>query len=104
MTEGYGLEVAEFLEGLSRNWFIRHSLMFSAFSGIFGGLCSFAIYYVGLQGSSIVGWIFALVSIFVFAFSMFLFGIHYVVSRMYMKLLGRNFDYLCDPQEYIDRG
>lgn len=103
MSDGNSLEVAEFLEHIARNWFIRNSLMIAAFGGLGNGIFTFTIYIFGVWHSSVAMWTIALVSFFTFVFSIFLAGIHYIVSRMYMQLLGRDFNYLCQPAEYRDR-
>jgi len=103
MSDRNSLEVAQFLERVARNWFIRHSLMIAAFGGLFNGLLTVGIFLIGLLGSSVIGWIIGLLSFFLFVGSIFLAGVHYIINQMHIALLGRDFDYLCDPQEYRDR-
>lgn len=103
MSDRNSFEVAVFLERLARNWFIRNSLLFSVFGGLFNGLMTFGLYLLGLWGSSVAGWAIGLASFGIFVVGVFLAGVHYIVNRMHQEILGRNFNYLCNPSEYGDR-
>jgi hypothetical protein len=102
MSDENSLEVARFFDWLARNWFIRKSLYFAAFGGIFGTILMLGM-IVELSDFDVGTLAVCVPLFFVWGLCVFLAGIQYIVNRMHRQILGHDFNYLCSPREFDGR-